>query len=377
VVIPVLCNFVNLQNIIILNQTKMKKRKLILIISLLLSGLIIGSSIIAYKIYSQTFGSRIEGLSEDKFSSYIKWSEIDQTIYPREEVRFNSGENQLQGFIYGGSNDKGLVIISQGLGGTADSYLPMIMYFVDKGWCVLAYNNTGVGGSEGKNVRGLTQSVIDLDATLQYVKESKALKELPVMLVGHSWGGYAVCAVLNYEHKVNAVVSFAGFNNGFETFKEHGTSSAGGFFYFLCPHFWTIQKLKFGNTMKLTAVDGINKAGIPVIIVQSSDDDVISSKSASIYAHREKITNPNAEIIYLDGDDAAGHELPGYSKGRRDYIRTANEDFQKYRTENENASLFQWAEEYNFDKTKANEFNEELMGKINTVFENSAQNLNR
>ena len=164
----------------------MIKRKHIFIIGFILVSLIIGASIVAHVIYSQTFGSRVEGFSENQFTAYLKWHEIDQTLYPREEIRFNSGKNRLQGFIYGGSNDKGLVIISQGLGGTADSYLSMIMYFVDKGWRVLAYNNTGVGGSEGKNVRGLSQSVIDLDAALQYVEVSNALKDLSVML-------YALC----------------------------------------------------------------------------------------------------------------------------------------------------------------------------------------
>ena len=347
---------------------EMIKRKHIFIIGFILVSLIIVGSIVAHVIYAQTFGSRVEGFSENQFTSYLKWHEIDQTMYPREEIRFNSGKNQLQGFIYGASNDKGLVVISQGLGGTADSYLPMMMYFVHQGWRVLAYNNTGVGGSEGKNVRGLTQSVIDLDVALQYIKGSNTLKDLPVMLVGHSWGGYAVCAVLNYEHHVNAVVSFAGFNNGNETFKEFGVSSAGGFFYLLYPQFWVIQKLRFGNAMKLTAVDGINKSTIPVMIVHSSDDEVISAKTISIYAHRKKITNPYLEIIFYD---TAGHEFVFNSKERREYIIKANEDLQKYRAENENDSLSQWAEKYNFDKIKANELNGDLMERINMFFNNA------
>jgi len=346
----------------------MIKRKHIYLIGSILVGLIIIGFIIAHVIYAQTFGNRIEGFSENQFTSYLKWQEIDQTMYPREEVRFHSGKNQLQGFIYGGSNDKGLVVISQGLGGTADSYLPMMMYFVDQGWRVLAYNNTGVGGSEGKNVRGLSQSVIDLDAALQYVKGSTALKNLPVMLAGHSWGGYAVCAVLNYGHHVNAVVSFAGFNNGNETFKEHGVSAAGSFFYLLYPQFWIIQKLRFGNAMKLTAVDGINSSAIPVMIVHSADDEVIPAKTTSIYAHREKITNPYVEIIFYD---TAGHEFVFHSKERKAYIIKANEDLQKYLTKNENATLSQWAEEYNFDKIKANELNGELMERINMFFNNA------
>jgi alpha-beta hydrolase superfamily lysophospholipase len=251
----------------------------------------------ALEVYTRVFG-RVE-------ESPYNW--IDQVNYPREEVYFNSSGNMLQGFIYGCSNNNGLVILSQGLGSTADDYFTFIMYFVDKGWRVFAFNNTGVSGSEGNSVRGLTQSLVDLDATLTYVKNSSKLNGLPVMLIGHSWGGYAVCAVLNYSHhNISAVVSFAGYNNSREVFEEQGTLLIGGIFYILTPQFWAIEKQLFGDTAKLTAVDGINKAGIPVIIIQGSDDDVILANTTSIYAHRSKITNPLVEIIYRDGE---GHHL--------------------------------------------------------------------
>jgi len=350
----------------------MTKKRYIFVIGIVSAILFSGCSVVAHRIYSQQFG-RFEELSErEVYTTYLTWKEIDQAKYPREEVRFNSEKNQLKGFIYGESNDKGLVVISHGLGGTADGYFPMIMYFVDNGWRVFAFNNTGVSGSEGKNVRGLPQSIIDLDAALTHVKQSSTLGNLPVMLVGHSWGGNAVCAVLNNEHTVNAVVSFAAYNNGTKMFKEHGVSSAGVFYYLLSPHFWTIERLKFGKTMKLNAVDGINKVGIPVMIVHSSDDKVISAKTTSIYAHRDKITNPNMEIIYFDGEDVSGHEYVFCSNEMRQYRRIANEDLQKYLAENENSSLSQWAKEYNFDKVKANELNGELMERIN-IFLNNAR----
>jgi pimeloyl-ACP methyl ester carboxylesterase len=346
----------------------MKNRKYIILLILVLLGLIIGGcSIATHVIYSKVF-SRVEKVSENEFHAYITWKEVDTIKYSREEVRFNSGKNQLQGFIYGGENDNGLVVVSHGLGGSVNEYLPVIMYFVDKGWRVFAYNNTGVNGSEGKNMRGLTQSVIDLDAALTYIKNSTTLNNLPVMLVGHSWGGYAVCAVLNYEHRVNAVVAFAGFNNGPKIFKEYGANYVGGFYYVLAPYFWAIQRTHFGKTMKLTAVDGINKVDIPVMIVQSSDDKIVPYNTTSIYAHRDEITNPHLEIIYLDGEDAAGHEYIFYSKEKREYIKLANSNWKTYKTEHAGISLLRWAEKFNFETIKPNELNGELMEQINVFF---------
>jgi dienelactone hydrolase len=278
----------------------------------------IGCTIIVLEVYSSSFG-RVEELSGNDVASmwYYIWNDIDHTKYSRKEVRFNSGENKLQGFIYGEANDNGLVIISHGLGGTADAYFPMIIYFVDKGWRVFAYNNTGVSGSEGESIRGLTQSLIDLDAALSYVESSDELNYLPVMLVGHSWGGFAVCAVLNKDHNVKAVVSFAGYNTVSELLKENVMSIVGGIYYMLYPQFWAIEKQLFGDIAKLTAIDGINKSGIPTIIVQCANDNVITPNGTSIYAHRGKITNPNALIIYREGEDATGHEYTFCSKNRK------------------------------------------------------------
>jgi dienelactone hydrolase len=351
----------------------MRKRYIITIIAILVSLCLafIGCTIIVLEVYSSSFG-RVEELSSNEVASmwYYIWNDIDHIKYSRKEVRFSSRENKLQGFIYGETNSNGLVIISHGLGGTADAYFPMIIYFVDKGWRVFAYNNTGVSGSEGESIRGLTQSVIDLDAALAYVKSSNELNNLPIMLVGHSWGGFAVCAVLNKERNIKAVVSFAGYNTGGEVLKENVMSMVGGIYYMLYPQFWAIEKRLFGDMAKLTAIDGINKSDIPAMIVQCANDDVITPNGTSIYAHRGKITNSNALIIYREGENATGHEYTFCSKEQKAYIDWAKENWKAYKAEHNNASIIQWAKEFNYDKAKASELDIDLMEQINVLFNN-------
>jgi predicted alpha/beta hydrolase len=280
--------------------------------------LVINSSIFGrIEEFPESIFGKVES-QENDFFPYYSWREIDQIKYSREEIHFHSGKHKLQGFIYGRENANGLVVISQGLGMTADGYFPMIMYFVDKGWRVFAFNNTGVSGSEGKSTRGMVQSVIDLDAALTYIENSDKFNGLPVMLAGHSWGGYAVCAVLNYNHCVSAVVSFAGYNRGIDMIQEGGVSMLGNFYYIFTPQQWIIEKLLFGRATNHTAIDGINKSGIPVMLIQCSNDDVVRPSSTSIYAHRKKITNPHVEIIYRDGANAIGHST-FYSKEQKEY----------------------------------------------------------
>jgi len=262
-----------------------------------------GCTIIALEIYSNIF-ERHDG--QGPYNSWV-------ADYPRDEIRFYSGENRLQGFIYGNENDKGLVVISPGIYSYADEYDRIIRYLVDKDWRVFSYNNTGVDGSEGYSMRGLSQGVIDLYAALNYIRNSDALKSLSVMLVGYSMGGYAVCAVLNYPNNVSAVVSFAGFNCTQEVTESQAVAEAGGVYYIISPQILAIENQLFGDTAKLTAVDGINKSNIPVMIIQCSDDEIVTN-DVSIYAQRDNITNPHLEIVYLEGDDAFGHYFKYYPK---------------------------------------------------------------
>ena len=329
-------------------------------------------TVVALKTYIRAFG-RVNGHLDGSYYSDITWNDIDQTRYAREEVRFSSGKNKLQGFVYGKTNSKGLVVISHGLGSTADSFIPMVTYFVDRGWRVFAFNNTGAGGSEGNGTRGLYQSLIDLDAALAYVENTGAFRDLPVMLLGHSWGGFAVCAVLNYNHKINAVASFAGYNSGMEVLREQGLAAAGVFYYGAIPQMMLLQKLLFGKVTKLNAVDGINKAGVPVLIVQCSDDFLIPAATTSIYAHREKITNPHVEIIYRDGEDATGHGDVFHSRKQREYMNWADKNWESYKAEHSNASRAEWAREINFDKALAGELDASIMERVEKLFESARQ----
>jgi len=101
-------------------------------------------------------------------------------------------------------------VVAHSFGDGAEGYFGVITYFVDMGWRVFAYDKTGSHNSEGSGTRGLVQSVLDLDAALTFITAQEW--ELPIVLFGHSWGGFASTAVLNFDHEISAVVSLAGYN---------------------------------------------------------------------------------------------------------------------------------------------------------------------
>ena len=98
---------------------------------------------------------------QKKYSEYMRWADYED--FERETVTFPSGDETLTGYIYGKDNTKGLVVVSHGLGSDSEGYIGETKYFVDNGFMVFAYDNTGSGASTGDSCVGLVQSVIDLD----------------------------------------------------------------------------------------------------------------------------------------------------------------------------------------------------------------------
>ena len=296
--------------------------------------------------------------------------------YRRTEVEFMSGQNKLRGYIYGTRNEKGLVVISHGMGGGAESYLAETMYFVDRGYRVFSFDNTGSYNSEGEGIGGLSQSVIDLDAALRYIENEEELSDLPVFLYGHSWGGYAVCAVLNYGHEITGVVSIAGYNTPMEMITAWCKEEMGFFTYIEYPYLWIYQKYLFGGMSNLSAVKGINKTDTPVLIIQGEKDSVVPADSAAIAAHREEITNPNAVYKICGEEGQNGHSDLFASKESLQYQKELNLQYEEMEKEYEGKIpadvLKVWRD--TVDKEKASELDEVFMRDVADFMEQAAEN---
>lgn len=236
----------------------------------------------------------------------LLYSDLDKTQYPRDIVQIQSGENVLTGYLYGADNSNGLVIISPGHADANDIKLYEITYFVDNNWKVLCYDYTGCYNSQGSNMIGYTQSVHDLDAVLTYIDSSNDYQNIPIVLFGHSLGGYASAAVLQYSHSVKAAV----IASGFDTPKEQWTYSieryTGDFHYLLKPFTAMFIYFKYGKERNLSAVDGINSVDIPILVI-SGTDDIFYGGDSPIYRKRNNITNPNCIFEYKTESNHNGH----------------------------------------------------------------------
>lgn len=294
--------------------------------------------------------------------------------YPRVEVSFKSGENTLKGFIYGAENDKALLVFAHGIGNVHEGYMNELLWFVDRGWRVFAYDATGSGYSEGDGTRGLPQSALDLNEALNFAKRDERLSGLPVYLMGHSWGGYAVTAVLNFDHDIKGVASVAGYAEPVQMIYEFSKGVVGDLRPLLYPSISLYNWLRFGKYARLSAVDGINKANVPVLIFHGTNDQTIDYNESAIINHRSEITNPNVQYITLDGITHSGmfytEEARAYNNG--EFAKQRRELSKRYAGNIPESELVKLYE--NADRDLMNTPNEELLNKIESFFQSAMNN---
>lgn len=272
------------------------KKKILVVLSILLALYVVGSVVAVQIIYATVFVR----VPPQAISAFPLYRDVAQE-YPREEVSFLSGENRLTGWVYGEDNDDALVVMAHGLGSTAESYLPYAIWFVDQGYRVFSYDATGTGASEGEDTTGLSQSVLDLDSALTYIESNPELSELPVLLFGHSWGGYAVARVLAYDHDITASVSISAFDTPMDMVCEAAEEYCGPFAYGGYPFLYLQQRILFADAANGSAAEAVEASGIPILVIHGTADEVISYEEASLLSYLEE--GDNVTLLTLDGED--------------------------------------------------------------------------
>jgi len=339
-------------------------------IGLGLVALILVFSIVSMIFVKNFYDGNFPRFEAPKNSGYLRYIDVSEA-YPRTEIQFQSGENTLVGYLYGTANQKGLVVIAPGSGEGADTFLPETLYFVDHGWQVFAINYTGSYASQGQNSRGLPQSKIDLEAALNYVANDAALRSLPLMLYGHSWGAYAVTAVLKDGFDVAAVASISGFNSPDGLMAEQSHKMLGVFSYLEYPYEWLYQSLLFGPAAHATAVDAINSSDTPVMVIHGTADEYIEYGGASIIAQRDQITNPNVVYKTCDTENQNGHNNLYKPLAAQAYIAQKNQEFQalkeQYNGNVPDAALNAFYA--GIDRYKTSQRDADFMNAINQFFE--------
>lgn len=347
------------------------KTALLALLCFLIAVVFVMMPIFTIFIYEDNFGSRFET------AEWMEYSVNDFDGLMLEECSFPSNNGQLlAGYKYSKDVEptKGVAVLAHGFGGGGhNTYMDIADYFTSNGYLVFAYDCTGNDKSEGDSVEGLPQGVIDLDYALRYVKQLPEYKDLPIVLFGHSWGGYSVGSVLNCHPDVEAAVLVAGFDKSTDLFEQQGESMIGGGIKLFMPYVSLYERFKFGEYADYSAVDGFNNTDADIMVIQSKDDATVLPENG--YDKFFEVYADDPRFTFLEYEDR-GHSYIYYSQAAKSYREQLNEDYTAYVEENGgeyNAEIkAEFMEKY-LDKSKCYELDYELMGRILELYDSCCE----
>lgn len=165
------------------------------------------------------------------------------------------------------------------------------------------------------------------------MEESGNFPELPIVLFGHSWGGYSVCSVLTYHPEVKAVIECSGFNSSSDLFETEGKKQVGNGIYLMMPFVKLHERIKYGDYASNTALDGFSATKAAVMIVHSSDDNVVIPTEYGYDKYYEKYKDdPRFRFVRLED---RGHNyvyddmtyVDEFHEGLEKWIETLDYDY--------------------------------------------------
>lgn len=284
-----------------------QKKKLIIITLVTTLLLVVVPAVATIGTHYYYFGERI--VHSNNYFEYLSGLNED---FVREEVKFASTEGQLlSGAFYrqeSTQEEKGLIIWVHGMGVNHENYLGEIEYMTKEGYTVFSYDNTGVNASEGDSLKGLTQSPLDLQKALEYVYELEVYNDIPNILIGHSWGGYAVATVSQLElpRPVDGIVSLAGFWKNINVLKDIAHAHIGDAVNLMTPYLNMYEKHIFGDYVELNGVDGLKNSTAEVLFIHSENDSVVFYENN--YLMYKETFSEDDRFHFIDYEKA-GHKL--------------------------------------------------------------------
>lgn len=150
----------------------------------------------------------------DDNGSIFYFSADDFPGLEKKPYSFKSSKGyNLQGYFYSYPDSKTdcLIIFEHGMGGGHRSYMKEIERLCFNGFQVFAYDHTGCMESEGETTGGLSQSLCDLNDVINTLKKDENYKDIPLSVVGHSWGGFSTMNISAFHPDISHLVVISGF----------------------------------------------------------------------------------------------------------------------------------------------------------------------
>ncbi|MBP5216346.1 MAG: alpha/beta hydrolase [Bacilli bacterium] len=315
----------------------------------------------------------------ESFAGHIQKSRKDlPALANRKEFHFYSGQTRLKGYFYPVKNPKAVVVCCHGLAGMADDNFSLcIDYFVRRGYAAIALDLTASGESGGLGVSGLQQGPLDINALEREIHANSEWRKLPLVLFGHSWGGYSVVASTYFDQSPVAICELSGFSTPVDVMMSFPSEKIGVVAEYTRPSMEKALAERAGEYYDLSAVEAIERANnVDFLLIHGSLDKTVSVRSASLWRCFEGATSGHVRT-YLD---LGKHHADIWLTHR---AIEANEELRKLAApilKKYGKAPKRWPKDVfdsffaNLDKEAINEFDEGLFDQIDSFFERAIKN---
>ena len=229
----------------------------------------------------------------------------------------------LKGFFYHYDNPipGRLLVFDHGLGNGHRAYMREIETLAKAGFLVFTYDHTGCMSSGGDSTNGFSQSLSDLDACFNALKQEPALKGRSFCVMGHSWGGFSTMNIAALHPEITHVISMSGFVS-VEKIIEQSISGI------LAPYRKSLLALEARTNpdyVNFNAAESLQNVSAKVLLIYSSNDSVVNK--AMHYDTLQKALSGKANIRFLlvHGKDHS----PNYTTDAVNYKNQFFAEFQK------------------------------------------------
>ena len=308
-------------------------------------------------------------LLEEDFYRVQKCRSDFPSLANREEITFSCGKETLKGYLYECSSPKGVIIYAHGVGNLADANGAQVQnYYVEHNYDVFAIDMTGCGRSTGSGIKSLHESKYCVQNAVKTVQNLAKTKDLPLFLIGHSWGGYGVVTATDLVDGVSGVAAFSGFNIPSEMMYSFSEQYASKAVVVMKPAMQFGISCAWGQQSFYSAETSIKKhKDIPYFIIQGDKDTTVPLKHVSIYDNVVRDNYSNVTAVKIEG---MTHGTPWKTVEAANYAAKCEQELKDLRKQYKGKLPDDVREEYiaNVDKEKASEINTSLLEQIDEMF---------
>lgn len=206
--------------------------------------------------------------------------------------------------LYSVNQPRALIIISPGIGDDYDKWVDTASKLNALDYDVYTYYQ---GYEDLDSLSGAVSNLLDKAEAL---KENPVYRDIPVVLMGYSLGGYA-CAAASSEADIDGIISIYGFDNANDVMINFAQKYVGLLANIEAPLLYSYNYFKDSEYSDMNASESLLDAKLPALIVGNPSDPFVTEK-ISLYAQLKK--NPQtlpAYITLLENDDSQkGHSVP-------------------------------------------------------------------